>query len=37
LPARYPGQDRPGLPGGSGQPPTVDVLRQVLDGLKKLS
>jgi len=37
LPARHPGQDRPAHTGGAGQPPTVDILRQVLNGLKKLS
>jgi hypothetical protein len=40
LPARHPAQDylaRPDSPGGPGQAPTVDVLRQVLNGLKKLS
>lgn len=36
LPARHPGQDRPRA-GDPGQPPTVDVLRQVLIGLKNLS
>jgi hypothetical protein len=37
LPVRYPVQDRAERPGGIGQPPTVDVLRQVLNGLRKLS
>jgi hypothetical protein len=37
LPARHPAQDRPAWNGGPGQGPTVDILRQVLDGLKKLS
>ena len=37
LPARHPVQDRPAWNGGPGQPPTVDILRQVLNGLKKLS
>ena len=40
LPARHPAQDylaRPDGPGSPGQAPTVDVLRQVLNGLKKLS
>jgi hypothetical protein len=37
LPARHPGQDGPAWTGGAGQPPTVDTLRQVLNGLKKLS
>jgi hypothetical protein len=37
LPARHRGQDSPGHPSGPVQPPTVDVLRQVLNGLKKLS
>jgi hypothetical protein len=39
-PRRRPAQGypmRPGQPGGLGQPPTVDILRQVLDGLRKLS
>jgi hypothetical protein len=37
LPARHPAQDHPAWNGGPGQPPTVDILRQVLNGLKKLS
>ena len=37
LPVRYPVQDRAERPGGTGQAPTVDVLRQVLNGLRKLS
>ena len=37
LPGRHPAQDRPAWTVGTGQPPTVDVLRQVLNGLKKLS
>jgi hypothetical protein len=37
LPARHPAQDYPGWTGGSGQPPTIEILRQVLNGLKKLS
>ena len=37
LPVRYPVQDRAERPGGIGQAPTVDILRQVLNGLKKLS
>ena len=37
LPARHPAQDRPAGNDGPGQPPTVDILRQVLNGLKKLS
>jgi hypothetical protein len=28
---------RPERPGGLGQAPTVDILRQVLEGLRKLS
>jgi hypothetical protein len=36
LPARHPVQDRPAWNCGPGQPPTVDILRQVLNGLKKL-
>jgi hypothetical protein len=37
LPSRHPAQDYPGWIGGPGQPPTVEILRQVLNGLKKLS
>ena len=37
LPSRHPAQDYPGWIGGPGQAPTVEILRQVLDGLKKLS
>jgi hypothetical protein len=37
LPPRYPAQDYPGWTGGSGEPPSVEILRQVLNGLKKLS
>jgi len=37
LPARHPALDRLAWNGGPGQAPTVDVLRQVLNGLKKLS
>jgi hypothetical protein len=40
LPARHPSQaypTRPERPGGLGQAPTVDILRQVLNGLRKLS
>ena len=37
LPVRYAVQDRAQPPGGTGQAPTVDILRQVLNGLKKLS
>jgi hypothetical protein len=40
LPARYPARDYPGRaqqPGGPGPAPTPDVLRQVLNGLRKLS
>ena len=37
LPARHPALDGPEWNGGPGQAPTVDVLRQVLNGLKKLS
>jgi len=37
LPARQPAQERQSPPGDPGQPPSVDILRQVLDGLKKLS
>lgn len=38
LPARHPAQDHPWQPGGAaGQPPTIDVLRQVLNGLRKFS
>jgi hypothetical protein len=37
LPARHPAQDYPGWTGGSGQPPTIEILRLVLNGLKKLS
>jgi hypothetical protein len=37
LPARYPAQDHPARPGGPGQAPTVEILRQVLNGLRKLS
>lgn len=37
LPRRHPAQDYPQRPGGAGQPPTADVLRQVLNGLRKLS
>lgn len=34
---RYPAQERAERPGGTGQAPTVDILRQVLNGLRKLS
>ena len=37
LPSRHPEQDYPGWIGGPGQAPTVEILRQVLNGLKKLS
>jgi hypothetical protein len=37
LPGRQPAPDRPAWTVGTGQAPTVDVLRQVLNGLKKLS
>jgi hypothetical protein len=37
LPGRHPAQDLPAWTVGSGQAPTVDVLRQVLNGLKNLS
>jgi hypothetical protein len=37
LPSRHPAQDYPGWIGGPGQAPTVEILRQVLEGLKKLS
>jgi hypothetical protein len=43
LPMRHdvhrppPWPEGPGSSGGPGQPPTADVLRQVLDGLRKLS
>ena len=37
LPSRHPAQDYPGWIGGPGQAPTVEILRQVLNGLKKLS
>jgi hypothetical protein len=37
LPERHPAQDRPAWNVGTGQAPTVEVLRQVLDALKKLS
>jgi hypothetical protein len=37
LPGRHPAQDRPAWTVGTGQAPTVDVLRQVLKGLKNLS
>jgi hypothetical protein len=37
LPVRHPAQDRPERAGAAGQPPTADILRQVLSGLKKLS
>jgi hypothetical protein len=37
LPGRPPAQDRPAWTVGTGQAPTVDVLRQVLNGLKNLS
>jgi len=37
LPARYPAEELLARHFGPGQPPTVDLLRQVLDGLKKLS
>jgi hypothetical protein len=37
LPGRHPAPDRPAWTVGTGQAPTVDVLRQVLNGLKKLS
>jgi hypothetical protein len=37
LPARHLAQERPERPGGFSQAPTVDILRQVLNGLRKLS
>jgi hypothetical protein len=37
LPERHPARDRPAWTVGPGQAPTVEVLRQVLDALKKLS
>jgi hypothetical protein len=37
LPGRHPAQDRPAWTVGTGQAPTVDVLRQVLNGLRNLS
>jgi hypothetical protein len=37
LPSRHPAQDYPEWIGGTGQAPTVEILRQVLNGLKKLS
>jgi hypothetical protein len=37
LPGRHPAQDLPAWTVGTGQAPTVDVLRQVLNGLKNLS
>jgi len=40
LPARHLAQQyptRPERPGGAGQPPTMDILRQVLNGLRKLN
>ncbi len=36
LPARHSAQDHQARPVGPGQPPTMDILRQVLNGLKKL-
>jgi hypothetical protein len=36
LPGRHPAQDRAAWTVGTGQAPTVEVLRQVLEGLKKL-
>jgi hypothetical protein len=42
LPGRHPAQEptaqeHPAWPGGPGQAPTVEILRQVLNGLRKLS
>ena len=37
LPARHPAQEHQARSFGPGQPPPVDILRQVLNGLKKLS
>jgi hypothetical protein len=37
LPVRYPARDYPARSAGPGQAPTVDILRQVLNGLRKLS
>jgi hypothetical protein len=37
LPVRHPAQDYPVRSARAGQAPTVDVLRQVLNGLRKLS
>jgi hypothetical protein len=37
LPARPPAQEHQVRSAGAGQPPTVDILRQVLNGLKKLN
>lgn len=37
LPVRRPTLDLPMAPSGPGQPPTADVLHQVLSGLRKLS
>ena len=37
LPARHPAPDRAERHGSAGQAPTMDVLRQVLSGLRKLS
>jgi hypothetical protein len=37
LPLRSPAQDRPERGGNAGQAPTLDILRQVLNGLRKLS
>jgi len=37
LPSRHTAQDYPEWIGGTGQAPTVEILRQVLNGLKKLS
>ena len=37
LPTRHAAQDYPGWTGGPGQAQSVEILRQVLNGLKKLS
>lgn len=37
LPARHSARERQVSAAGPGQPPTMDILRQVLNGLKKLS
>lgn len=36
LPVRPPARDLPARPAGPGQPPAPDILRQVLNGLRKL-